>query len=332
MVATLIVIGAVVVILSLLNLKTSRPDGTYLRKIPPFRKLLIHTLPVRDNSTVLYDDFAYADELDRYISKINERFHVDYTHCVVAAIANGMKKAPLMNQFVVGRRLYRRKGIWITFSMKKQKLNKKAYLSAVKREVPEDQSFYELVTGLNESIKVERSGEKTYQDKELDLLSKIPRPVLKFGVKLLMWLDYYGLLPGSFIKSDAMYTSIFAANLGSVGMQAGYHHLYDWGTCPLFVMIGAVEERPMVDNGQVVVRRVIPLRFTFEERIADGLNAGFGIKAVVDALEHPFELLGCVAADGSDDHPIGEPPASKGGIPAGCVGAEDDARKKATVH
>ncbi|MCA9518864.1 MAG: 2-oxo acid dehydrogenase subunit E2 [Myxococcales bacterium] len=331
MVATLIVIAALIVVLTLLNLKTSRSDGTYMGRIHPFRKLMFYIMPTRSESIVLYDDYASVEELERYLEQVNKRFHVDVTHAIVAAIANGMKKAPSMNRFVVGRRLYQRKGIWITFSMKRKKLDKQAKLAAVKRLIPEDQSFFGLCAGLEENIKVERSDTKTYLDKELGLLSKIPRPVLKVGVSLLKWLDYNNLLPADFIKNDAMYTGVFAANLGSLGMNAGYHHLYEWGTCPLFIMIGAIEERPVVVDGQVVVKRVIPLRFTYDERIDDGLNAGLGIKGVVDALEHPFELLGCVAADGSDDHPIGDPPASKP-IPAGCLGADGFDPKNARAH
>ncbi|TNF27788.1 MAG: hypothetical protein EP329_19010 [Deltaproteobacteria bacterium] len=331
MVAFLIVLGSLVVLITLLNMKTSRSDGTFLGNIHPFRKLMLHIMPTRNESVVYYDDYVKVDALERYVKDINARLHVDYTHCIVGAIANGMKKAPSMNRFVVGRRLYQRKGIWITFSMKRKKLNRQAKLSAVKRQVPQDQSFFELVSALNENIKVERSDAKTYQDKELGLLSKIPRPVLRVGVKFLRWLDYYGLLPASFIQNDAMYTSIFAANLGSLGMSAGFHHLYEWGTCPLFVMIGHAEERVFVEDGKMVIHKVIPLRFTFDERIDDGLNAGLGIKGVVDALEHPYELLGCVATDGSDDHAIGDPPDSKP-IPTGCLGAKDTVVKNAAVR
>ncbi|MCC6622782.1 MAG: 2-oxo acid dehydrogenase subunit E2 [Deltaproteobacteria bacterium] len=307
----LIILGALVLVFTLLNWRTKRPDGEYLGKIHAYRKVLLHIMPTRNESVVYYDDYARADELERYLKAVGPRFHADMTHAIVAAVAAGMRKVPSMNRFAVGRRLYQRNGVWVTFSMKRQKLHRAAKLTAVKREVPEAQSFKELCDELNKNIKVERSDAVTYVDKEVNLLAAIPRPVLRAGVKLLRWLDYYGLLPGGFIKNDAMYTSIFAANLGSLGMKAGYHHLYEWGTCPLFLMIGRTEERAFVENGQVVIRRVIPLRFTYDERVDDGLNAGHGIQAVVDVLEHPFDFLGCAADDGSDDHPIGRPPPDK---------------------
>ena len=310
-VIVLIVLGSLVFLGIVLNIKTSRPDGAYLGNIHAYRKVLLYIMPTRNESVVYYDDHAVSDELLAYMKAAEPRFHVDMTHCIVAALGHALQKTPSMNRFAVGRRLYQRKGNWVTFSMKRQKLNRAAKLTAVKREIPPDQSFFQFCSGLNVDIAVERSDKVTYVDKEVGFFAKIPRVVMVRGVRLLKALDYYNLLPASFIKNDAMYTSVFAANLGSIGMRAGFHHLYEWGTCPLFVMIGKLEERAFVENGQIVVKKVIPLRFTFDERIDDGLNAGYGIKGVVDALEHPFEHFGCLAADGSDDHPIGAPGGDK---------------------
>jgi len=307
----LIVALVFVALVTALNMKTSRPDGVYLHKMHAYRKMMLYIMPTRNESVVYYDDYAEADRLLEYLEAAKKRFHADMTHAIVAAINHGVKLNPSMNRFVVGRRLYQRNGIWVTFAVKRQKLNRAAKLSAVKREIPPEQSFYELCEGLRENIAVERSDAVTYTDKEVNLLSRIPRPILRFGVGLLRTLDYYGLLPAGFIKNDAMYTSVFSANLGSLGMRAGLHHLYEWGTCPLFVMVGRLEERAFVEDGKVVIKKIIPMRFSFDERIDDGLNAGHGIKAFIDALENPHELLGCLAEDGSDDHPIGEPPEAK---------------------
>ncbi len=307
----LIIIGAFIVLLTVLNLKKSRSDGTYLGNIHPYRKVMLHIMPTRNESYVLYDEYVVADDLLRYLKVVNERFHCDMQHAIVAAVGHGMRHNPSMNRFVVGRRLYQRKGVWVTFSMKREKLNRAAKLTAVKRELTEQESLKDLCDALNASIKVERSDAVTYTDKEVGLFSKIPRPIMVFAVKVFKLMDYYNLLPAGFIKNDGFYTSLFAANLGSVGMKAGYHHLYEWGTCPLFLMIGRMEERAVVEDGQVVIKRVIPLRFTYDERIDDGLSAGHGIKSVVDALENPFQVFGCTSADGSDDHPVGKMPEHK---------------------
>jgi hypothetical protein len=101
-----------------------------------------------------------------------------------------------------------------------------------------------------------------------------------------------------------MYTSIFLANLGSLDMDPGYHHLYEWGNCPLFMMVGRIQDRPVVVDGELVVRKTLHIRWSYDERIDDGLNARFGIESVKRALEDPFVFLGCLEADGSDARPL----------------------------
>ena len=48
------------------------------------------------------------------------------------------------------------------------------------------------------------------------------------------WLDYHNLLPPSFIENDPLYASAVIANVGSLDLPPGYHHLYEWGNCGWF--------------------------------------------------------------------------------------------------
>ena len=283
-----------------------RPDGEMIRGLHPYRRLMAHVMRGRNESVVYFDTFARADALLDYIEKANGKgMEVDITHCLVAAVAIGLSQNPKMNRFVAGRRLYQRKQRHITFSMKRKKLGREAKLSAVKMDMPDGETFAQLVGRINGEINRERSGKKTHADKEFELLDRLPRSALDAAVGLLKGLDHFNVLPSAFIDNDAMYTSVFIANLGSLGMSPGYHHLYEWGNCPLFMMVGKLEKRPLVnDNDEIEVTRVIPIRWSYDERIDDGLNARFGIDAVNAALENPFEAFGCLSEDGSDALPL----------------------------
>ena len=126
--------------------------------------------------------------------------------------------------------------------------------------------------------------------------------MLKRAARVLFWANDHNLLPASFIRDDSMYTGAFIANLGSLGMDAGFHHLYEWGNCPIFVMVGAVHDAAVVEDGQVVAARVMNLRFTYDERVEDGLAARQGFDIMLDVLEDPERFLGCLDPDAST-HP-----------------------------
>ena len=300
---TTYILAGVFALWVLASLKTSRSDGTMIG-VPEFRRMLMFIMPTRNESVVYFDRFIRAEALEAYVAESRVKLKADMTHVLVAASGIGLAENPRMNQFTVGRRMYARKGRWVSFSMKRQAMNKAAKLSAVKVEFRDGMLFTELVDTINGFIKVERSGEKTASDKEFQLFNLLPRPLLYFAASAIGWLDYYNLMPAFFIRGDAMYTSIFIANLGSVGMGPGYHHLYEYGTCPLFIMVGKVEERPVVENGEVKVGRVLHLRFSYDERIADGLTARFGIESVARVLEDPARWLGCIRDDKSDVRPM----------------------------
>lgn len=287
--------------LTVATLKTSRPDGTYL-EVPKFRRMMFYIMPSRNESVVYFDRYVPADPLLAYLKSLP--FDADITHAAVAAVGIGLAENPRMNQFVVGRRMYARNGRWLTFSMKRKFMDKEAKLSAVKLQVQDGQTFRELSEAINGNIVVERSGTKTAADKEFDLLDFLPRPLLWGFSQLLRWLDYYNLLPGFFIEQDGMYTSAFVANLGSLKMGAGYHHLYEHGTCPLFIMLGQIEARPTVVDGEVKPVNTLHIRFSYDERIADGLTARDGIESVARVLSDPARWLNCAKEDGSDDRPL----------------------------
>ena len=91
------------------------------------------------------------------------------------------------------------------------------------------------------------------------------------AMRAVRWADYHNLLPASFIDSDGFFTSAFIANLGSVGMRAGYHHLYEYGNIPFFIVIGRVKKGPVViDSGELAVHDLVEVRYSFDERITDG--------------------------------------------------------------
>ena len=302
--STPLIVGLAFLVLWLaLEFKTGRPDGT-LVKVPPYRRIMQYLMPTRNESVVYFEIFVDATNFQSWMEKVKSRFDANITHATVAAIGMALSHTPAMNRFVVGRRLYQRNGRWLTFSMLRVKLDKEAKIGTVKREFVDGENFRDWCGRVNGGIREERSGTKTSGDKELDLFNLLPRPVLMFVSSVIGWLNHYNILPGFFIKDDPMHTSIFVANLGSLNMGPGFHHLYEYGTCPLFAMVGKIEQVPMVVDDEVKVRPQLHLRFSFDERIDHGLGARHGMDAIKRVLSDPQRFLGCTAEDGSDCKPM----------------------------
>ncbi|MGA0825475.1 MAG: 2-oxo acid dehydrogenase subunit E2, partial [Burkholderiaceae bacterium] len=55
--------------------------------------------------------------------------------------------------------------------------------------------------------------------------------------------------------------------------------------------IHATKDRPVVENGQVVIRPMNYLAMSYDHRIIDGREAVLGLVTMKDALEDPARLL-----------------------------------------
>ncbi len=298
-----ITLGVLLLLFLVLEAKTSRSDGKLIN-VHPYRRIMWFIMPTRNESVVYWDFDVRTEKLEAYLDIAKERFGAKQTHALVGAIAIALDGHPVMNRFVVGKRLYQRDERWVSFSMKRVRMDKSAKLAVVKQRITNDMTFKDLCDEVNGQIDHQRSGKKTYTDKEISWLNLMPRPVFSAIFRLARVLDHYNLLPAGFIEGDPMYSSLFVSNLGSMDMDPGYHHLYEWGNCPIFLMVGKVNDVAIKCGDGVEWTRQMRIRVSYDERVNDGLSAFRGVEAIRRALEDPFNELGCILEDGGDTRPL----------------------------
>ncbi len=272
----------------------SRSDGERVKDLSLLRRFIPYVMPGRNESAVYFEQQLRVGSTLAFLATAAEEGgrKVSFFHVVLAAIVKVLAERPMMHRFVVGRRIYQRKQIELSFAVKK-KMSDDAQLTTVKVKFEPSDGLAEVPGRVDAAINVGRGTEKTTSEKEMGFIGKLPR----FLIRLIMWgqrvLDYFGLLPASMIQPDPMYASAFLANLGSVGVDAPFHHLYEYGTIPIFVAIGRIQDQPVVlDDGTVGVDKVVAFRYSFDERIADGFYCARSLERFKDYVENPELLLG----------------------------------------
>ena len=168
---------------------------------------------------------------------------------------------------------------------------KSSEVSLLKMNLSKINTFESLCAKVKARIGEERGPRKTYSEKEHDFFSFLPNFIFSLIYRVATSLDYYNWLPFCFYKRDGLFSSLIITNLGSLKMDPGYHHLYEWGNCPIFAMVGEIREEAICNNGQVSIEKVLPIRLSFDERIEDGSIAKHGLKAFVDVLEDPEKYI-----------------------------------------
>ena len=124
-------------------------------------------------------------------------------------------------------------------------------------------------------------------------MTRLPGPLVGLLVALARTLDRWNLLPGALTRNDPMYASLFLANLGSVGIDRTWHHLYEWGTVSVFGVLGPARKEVVVgDDGLPVVRDTASLRWSFDERINDGFYCALALRHFTRIVEDPEKYIG----------------------------------------
>jgi hypothetical protein len=263
----------------------TRPDGTRVKDVAPFRRIMPFIMKSRTESAVYFEQHLDLTKTIPFIEAWNgakpDR-KISVFHVFLWAVVRALAERPRLNRFVTGSHLWQRDGIWISFSAKKE-LTDGAPVVVLKRRFEPTLTFSECVDLIYRDVQEGRSDRPTHVDRELALVLALPGPLLGLGVALLRWLDRWNLLPGSFIHSDPMYTSMFIANLGSVRLDSAYHHLYEWGNCPLFAALGRTKDVVTPDGH----KRMCSVKYTFDERIEDGLYCAKGLERVKELVEDP---------------------------------------------
>lgn len=273
----------------------SRPDGTIVRGQSPVRTIMPFLMKGRNESIILHDMVLDVSRtlpwLQRYNADKTEEERATLFHLFLWSCARALHDRPGLNRFVSGGRIYQRNEVSIAFAAKRA-MRDDAPIVTVKLVFPKDEPLEACVLRIRSFIREGRTGKPRTVDREVNLATKLPGPVLRAGVGLLQKLDSLNLMPKQMIDSDPMYASLFVANIGSVGIDDVAHHLYEYGTCSLFGVVGQVKKTVFVGEGdQPVVHDGVKVRWSFDERINDGFYCASSLAFARKTIENPGSVI-----------------------------------------
>lgn len=272
-----------------------RFDGRRIRSLSPISVVGTYIMPERNQANVFFPDKLEITELEKYVrakrAEGMEQFGM--TEALLAAYVRTASKYPGINRFISGERVYAR-GDDIQFCMTvKKEMTKESPDTVIKVHLKPGDSVEEVYRKYHETV---NDAKKSMElDSSLDgtiaLFGMIPGVLLKFTVWFLKLLDYFGLLPRLILELSPFHGSIFFTSMGSLGIPAVYHHLYNFGNLPIFLAFGRkyrVNEPD--DEGKIASRKYIDYTFNVDERIVDGFYYATAIKYFHKLLLHPERL------------------------------------------
>ncbi len=267
-----------------------RRDGTLIRDLDSMHYIMPLMYPNRcDNEACMRITINLA-KTEEYIKRVNQENDgpkINLFQVIITAALKTIQLRPQMNRFIANKNLYQRNNLTAAFTVKKTFEDDGEETLA--RIVAEDSdTLFSLCKKVNAQIELC----KTSVDKSTESMNFIQKlPFKHFIGAMARVADRHGWMPESVIASDPYQCSIVLTNLGSIGLNTGYHHMTNWGTTSVFMIIGKKKRRPVYDmDGNVTMKKQIDLSMTIDERIADGYYYARTLKLLKKLIENP-ELL-----------------------------------------
>ncbi len=271
-----------------------RRDGKKV-EAPGLQTVMTALFPKRTESEVYLHDVIDATELVKYLEKKNEgktEEKMTIFHCMITGLARMLYERPIMNRFIQGYRIYERNEISLSFVAKRRfkDSSEEALMYLITKPTDTvNEISKEIIGDVKEMRKSEHATGGV--DELLDKFAAMPRLVMAGSVKVIRWLDFWGMNPEFITEGDPNYSSILVSNLGSIKCPSVYHHLNNYGTNSIMVTIGTLHKEEMVmEDGHKEIRDVIDIGATLDERIGDGFYFARSLKLIKYIFAHP-ELL-----------------------------------------
>ncbi|WP_426730359.1 2-oxo acid dehydrogenase subunit E2 [Myxococcus faecalis] len=258
-------------------------------RISSFRKLALgswaapYDPTVYGSLTVRMDRaLAYMDAFQRGTGT-----RLTVTHLVLKALAVALRRCPDANAVLRFHRLYLRERATVA-ALLRDTSGGEAPWSAVRVADADLKGLRDIVAELEagpRDVAAASRGWRWVERMPGPLMRGFTRWVSFLAVTLNVDLSRFGL------PRDAFGAAI-VTDVGALGLDAAYLPLVPFTRAAVFLAPGAVREVAVVEQGRVVVGKVMSLNASIDHRFIDGFHAGVLANTLKELLEDPEAAFG----------------------------------------
>ncbi len=267
-----------------------RKEGRLLRSLTAYAKFVPFIMAERSDRSNYYEESFEVSGIDKMLRRLRVQGYkgIGMLHFLIAAYVRGVSMLPGINRFVVGRRIYARDNIEVVMVVKRS-LAVDATETTIKVVFEPTDTIIDVYRKMTEKInEIKASEEGNSTEDVAEALCRAPRFLLRFAITVLKILDYFGWLPESLVNASPFHGSMIITDLGSLRIGPIYHHIYNFGTLPVFIAFGAKRHAYELDrHGNMVDRKYVDCKFVLDEGTVDGHYYAQFLQAFRYMVQHP---------------------------------------------
>ncbi|MBQ3141226.1 MAG: 2-oxo acid dehydrogenase subunit E2 [Clostridia bacterium] len=270
-----------------------RYDGWRIRKNDPMMTLVPFIMRTRIDSQVFFEDEIDLAPIEKFVKEYsNEIPGLSVMTVIIAAMVRLISQRPYLNRFVVHNKVYARNSLTISLTIKRS-LSDDGEETSIKPTFEPTDTIRDICAKIQRELELSKpDGNTNGTDDLCRVLGKLPAPLLRGVVNFCFWLDSIGKLPKFIHEFSPFHCSGYVTNVGSIGIKSVYHHLYEFGTCSLFLAMGKKLRRTVVDaDGNEHQEKRLGIKCVTDERICDGHYYALSMRYMHKYLNNPALLL-----------------------------------------
>jgi hypothetical protein len=248
-------------------------------------------MKVRADSQNHFEDVIDITNIEHYLDKKRREGYADMTllHVLIAGYVRVVAERPGLNRFIAGQKIFARNKLECVMTIKKE-LSLESPDTCIKVEFDPRDNIYNVYKKFQITANA-AVNETTDFDNTARTLIRLPGLLLRGAVGFLRFLDYIGKLPKALLNVSPFHGSMIITSMGSLGIPAIYHHLYDFGNLPIFVSYGSIFSADAIKrDGTRERHHFVTLKVVTDERICDGYYYASAFKRLKRYLQHPEVL------------------------------------------
>jgi len=266
-------------------------DASPMENVGNWRKMSIGVYGPQSDPSVYGVIAQDCTNILKYLDKLNKKSDIKISVYVLMGkiCAIFLKEHPQINGTIIKGQLYQRKSVDIFFQVALRRLETE--LAGVKINECEKKGIIQIAKEMREEVSSLKTDRNNLLRKAQAQFKYIPWPAIPIIGKIVNFLqfDLNINLEGIGIPRDS-FGSIMINSLGSLGLDMAFAPLLPISGCPLLIGPGQIIDKPVVVNGEIVIRPMMNVCVTFDHRFMDGQLAAQLAKRMVQLMNDPFKF------------------------------------------
>ena len=260
------------------------------------RKLVLSTWRAPKEGNIYGKLTLNTKNAQRYLAFVREKTgkKVTITHFVGCAIAKALKETPAVNGFIRFGRFVPHQSVAISYLIALEGGGNLAHKKVQDAHQMTLQSMSDALSGAATAL---RKGE----DKEFKKSQKSLQWMPTWIIRPLLWTTGWvsaslGLALPMFGLEAFPFGVCMITSVGMFGLDEGYAPHTPFARVPIIVLIGAVQDTPIVENREVVIAPMMTITATIDHRYIDGSQGANLAKTIRRIFEKPWLCDGLTEA------------------------------------